>query len=391
MTLRNFDFRPLCLSFALLGIAGCDTMAKTGKSAEATPTIANVSRKDLVGYIYFDGKVFTPPGSHGIAYAPYSLTVSEVYTSVGKRVSKGSTMAKLAIPSAEANVAAAEANLKATRAAYAASRSTYDAPVIEARKALQEARETERLARAAAASGASTDLQSAIDARVAAEENLRIAEAEVGTSTLSERQAVAIASEYLAEARAGASEARVRAPISGTVTTFDPKPGMPVKAMQPLATVVDLHRLQIQGIVPPEHADAVKVGTTVLISLEGPNSDPFEGRVTDVSVLPPSKGQQSPGYLAVIKFDNSRGIVQSGAKIKRLGVRTGKVENALVVPVGALSKDENGKTIVFVQKSGNWVATPVEVGISDGALAEIKSGVTEGDIVRVVPPAPAAG
>jgi RND family efflux transporter MFP subunit len=198
-----------------------------------------------------------------------------------------------------------------------------------------------------------------------------------------ERQAVAVSQEFLADARRGAAVANIRAPISGTVVTLEAKPGLVVKSREQLATIVDLADIEIQAIVPPEFAKLVERGSSVVIALEGQNSEPFDGTVTEIEVLPPSEGQESQGYLAVIDFNNEKGWVLPGAKIKRVGVKTGEAKDVLVVPVGAIETDSAGKSSVQVQSGSEWVRKPVETGLTDGVLIEIKSGLTVGEVVKV--------
>ncbi len=357
-----------------------------GATVERSST-AKVVRQDLVGYAFFSGKVVTPMNTQVVVTSPYDLPVEEVLTSIGKRVGRGETIIKMAIPGQAVTVESAKANLASAEAALAAARAENEGPVRNAQKALAEARAAEKAARVGVQAGGSDDLTSATQARIAAEEALRAAKADVDSRLTAERQAVAAAAEYYRDARAGIKQSIIRAPISGTVIALEAKPGMQTKARQPLATIIDYRSITIQGIVPPERADEVKRDTNILIAMEGQNSDPFMGKVREVSVLPPAAGQKSAGYLAVITFDNDKGVVQPNSVVRRLGVRTGKVENALVVPVDAVTKDSNGKWVVQVQKGSEWVSTFVEPGISDGALIEIKSGLEEGQVVKVVAPA----
>ncbi len=372
---------------AALALASCTppptSGGATGTTVKTPPTTAEVIRKDLVGYVYFDGKVVVPNGAQATVLSPYDLAISEVLTSVGKRVNRGETIVKLSIPSADVAVAQAQANVQSAQSAYSAAQSANSTPVREAQRLLDEARAAERAARADVQSGGSADVVGATEARMAAEAAVAAARREAAAMAGPERQALDAANEYLKDARAGARMANVRSPISGTITSLEAKVGEPTKSKQVLANIVDLDAIRVQGVVPPEHADLVKKGTKVLIALDGENSDPFEGEVREVSVLPPSEGQKSSGYLAVIDFNNNKGVVQVGSIIKRLGVRSGKVEAALVVPIGAVTKDEDGKSVVYVQKGSDWTPVLVETGISDGALIEIKSGLSEGDKVRV--------
>lgn len=369
----------------LLLLVGCDakTTNSTGTTVTTEPTTTEVVRKDLVGYVFFDGKVIAPSGVSATVNSPYDIAVGEVLTTVGKQVNKGETIIRLSVPDLTAAVSQAEASVKAAESAYAAAKSANDTNVQEAKQRLAQAQADERAARLDIQNGGSADLQAATEARVAAELDLRQAQGDLNVAVLAEKQALDMAIEYRKDARAGVNVAAVRAPIKGTVITLEAKPGLRATSGQQLATITDLQALRIQGVVPPEHADLVKAGVKLIIALEGTNDEPLEGEVISVKVMPPSEGQTSEGYLASVRFDNRKGLVMPTTIIKRLGVRTGKVDQALVVPIGAISQDSDGKNIVHVQRGSEWVATPVEVGLSDGALNEIKEGLAEGDVVRV--------
>lgn len=364
-------------------VVGCNPTPSGSPPVTTEPTTTEVVRKDLVGYVFFDGKVVAPIGVSSTVTSPYDIAVSEVLTAVGKRVNRGETIIRLSVPDLTAAVSQAEASLRAAESAYAAAKSANDSGVREAQSRLAQAQADERAARIDVQNGGSADLQAATEMRIAAERDLRDAQGAFNLAVLAEKQSLDMAAEYLKDARTGAKVASVRAPINGTVITLEAKPGLVAKSGEQLATITDLRALRIQGVVPPQHADLVKSGVKLIIALEGPNEQPLEGEVTDIKVMPPSEGQASEGYLASVRFDNSKGLVKPGTIIKRLGVRTGKVEKALVVPIGALEQDKDGKTIVHVQRGTEWVATTVELGLSDGALTEVKSGLSEGDVVRV--------
>ena len=379
--------RHLQLGFiALAGLiilTGCDTAPTGSRTVTTEPTTTEVVRKDLVGYVFFDGKVVAPIGVSSTVTSPYDIAVSEVLTSVGKRVNRGETIIRLSVPDLTAAVSQAEASLKAAESAYAAAKSANDSGVREAQSRLAQAQADEKAARIDVQNGGSANLQGAMEMRIAAERDLRDAQGAFNLAVLAEKQSLDMAAEYLKDARTGAKVAAVRAPINGTVITLEAKPGLLAKSGEQLATITDLRALRIQGVVPPQHADLVKTGVKLIIALEGPNEEPLEGEVTDVKVMPPSEGQTSEGYLASVRFDNSKGLVKPGTIVKRLGVRTGKVEKALVVPIGAIEQDKDGKSVVHVQRGTDWVSTKVELGLSDGALTEVKSGLAEGDVVRV--------
>ncbi len=368
-----------------IGLAGCNTPAvdKTTSRAPTQVTTDVVKRQDLTGYSFFDGKLIIPDSAKATAYSPYDTPVLSVMTGDGKQVSRGQPIVKLTIPGADAAAEAAKTYASSAAAEHAANKGLNSPAVADARRLLDEARATERQARDLIANGGQADLEDATRMRMQAEETLKVVEAEYRQSVQPTKVAVDQAAAYLREAKADAARGIVRAPISGTVVSFDAQPGMMAKSKQPLATIINFSAVRVQGLVPPELKDLVVKHSRVIISLGGPSSDPLDGTVVDVSVVPPADGQTSPGYLAVIQLLKPQAIVQPTITVKRIGVKTGTVKDALVIPVGALNTID-GKSSVNVKSGDKWIATPVELGLSDGALVEIKSGLKEGDVVQVV-------
>lgn len=373
--------RMTLTGLAILLAIGCKSGPYSSSPTEVSS--AKAVRQDLVGYAFFEGKVVTPPGAQAVVASPYDIALGEVLVSQGKRIGRGTTIATMQLPDLKASVDQGGLRLKAAQSSYAAAKALNEAPVREAERALVEARMAEKQARDDVQAGGSSDLVAATEVRKMAEAAGQAAKAAMNALVLLEKQDVDMAMEYLKDARAGARIANIRTPISGTVVTLDAKPGLVVKAQQTLATIIDLAAIRIQGVVHPDQKDLVKRGDEVLIALEGANSDPFNGVVKEVSILPPSEGQASQGYLAVIDFNNEKGWVLPGTMIKRLGVKTGMVKDVLVVPAGAVTS-KDGKSTVLVQKGAEWIATEVTIGLTDGAVVEIKSGLNEGDVVKVI-------
>ena len=189
-----------------------------------------------------------PRGDVAIVAAPYGAgdaRVAEIFVSVGDRVSRGDTLARLdnmqalesAVLTAEATLAIRQATLAQTRSAVAASRAEAQATLDQARAASREAQanlaRTEGLAERGVATDATLDT-----ARTAAEEaGLAVARAEAtlarftGTA-LDDQPDVVVAARNvdaaraeLARARADMARAEVRAPIDGTILEVNATPG----------------------------------------------------------------------------------------------------------------------------------------------------------------------
>ncbi|MBI5708064.1 MAG: HlyD family efflux transporter periplasmic adaptor subunit [Armatimonadetes bacterium] len=342
-----------------------------------------MKRQDLVGYSFFDGRLLVPEGARATAYAPYDTKVASLVTGIGKLVRRGDPIIRLEVPGADAATTAAKSNVDAARADYSAQKGSSSDPLHEAQRALAEAQASEKAARDTVANGGQADIEYAAQVRMDAQAVLKQVQQELRDTLQPSKDALRRASETLVSARADAAKGVVRAPISGTVVWLEAQPGMAVTGKQLLATVINFDVVRVQGLVPAELKDLVAKNSRVIIAMSGPNSDPFDGVVLDVTVVPPVEGKTGPGYLASIRFLAPRAIAQPVLSVKRIGVRTGSLKGVLVVPVGALTT-KDGKSTVNVQSGETWVVTEVQTGMTDGALVEIKSGLAEGAVVRVI-------
>ncbi|MCW5936591.1 MAG: efflux RND transporter periplasmic adaptor subunit [Fimbriimonadaceae bacterium] len=375
---------PLALIAFL--IAGCGEgsgpIAK-GDAKRAEPKTVAVAKQDIVGYEFFDGELMTPPDAQAVITSPYDTRVEEVVSAVGNPVNRGETLIKLQIPGVDSAKANAKAGAASAEAAYEAERAQVSQPLRDARKHLEEARANEKAGRDAAAAGETVDLEALTVERKAAESEVARLQAEVNATLQPSKSAVRAAQTDLELAKEAEEKGILRSPIGGYIVAMDAKPGLDAKAKQVLATVVNPSQLRVKGKVPPEMKDMVKEGTDVVVTMVGAEK-PLLGRVLSVSVLPPvGDSGTSPGYEAVIRFRDIKGAI-SPSKVTGIGVKTGTADDVLVVPVGAIH-NKDGEKYVEVKRGNDWVSTPVETGLSDGALIEVKMGLKEGDMVRFFP------
>ncbi len=377
--------KPSLLFFAFLALGGCAVPVGTGSGHEAKPaqfTTDVVKRQNLIGYSFFDGKMVIPATAIATAYSPYDAPVAEVLTQLGKRVQRGAPIVKLTIQGADEAAKAAKADLSASRTSYIAQKGDTAQPVQDAQNALKAARANELETRNAIASGGEGDMAYATSMRVDAETALAAAKQIQRQALAPTKNAMDSASSLLADAHQDAKKGIVRAPISGTVTSLDAKPGLAATAKQSLAVIVNFSQVNIQGLVPAELKDLVKKHSPVIIAMTGKSSDPIDGTVTDIDVVPPSAGQTGNGYMALIMMKNPGALIQPNNLVRRIGVRSGSANGVLTVPQLAIHQT-NGKATVTLKSGDAWIETPITTGISDGALTEVKSGLKEGSEVRI--------
>lgn len=173
----------------------------------------------------------------------------------------------------------------------------------------------------------------------------------------------------------------VVAPEAGDLTSFELVKGQPVSLGVEVATLTPA-RYHVMGTVDP----------VMLYRLVGA---PTEGQVT-------IQGGPAPftctGLNVQVSEDGATSVVcavpadqQVFAGLKAtLAVTVGAAEDALLVPTTAV-KGGSGTGVVWLDADGSTEEREVELGVTDGTLVQVISGLAEGDIVRQFVPGTTAG
>lgn len=173
------------------------------------------------------------------------------------------------------------------------------------------------------------------------------------------------------------SYANVTAPIAGVIAQRSIKPGNFVQINTPIFRIVDISRLEATLNVPERELETLKAGLPVNLQVDALPGKTFTGSVDRVApVVDPGSGT----FRVICAFD-AGGLLQPGM-FGRMQIDYDKRADALVVPRTALLDDE-GDPAVFALRSGKAVRVPVKLGYVDGAWAEVRSGLKQGDQVVV--------
>ena len=302
-------------------------------ATEVAVRVAKIARATLCGHVTAYGTVEAePPGERPAASARVAASAAGVVATVncieGQRVKKGAILFQL--DSRAADVAAQKARVAVE----------FAEKNFERQKKLLQIEGTSRK-----------------------------------TMQEAEQQLAAVRNE-LAAAQTQQSFLRVQAPLSGTVTRVNVKPGEAVDLATVLAEMVDLDRLVVNTSVPSAELSALKPGqpvevladrTTppVLASLAfiSPQVDAKTGTASVRATLPSNAGLR-PGQFVTLR------IVSEEHK------------GRLAVPIASVVKDAEGNTVIALVTGDKAVQKPVKAGLRDGALVEIEGeGLKEGDTV----------
>src|ERR1017187_77516 len=190
----------------------------------------------------------------------------------------------------------------------------------------------------------------------------------------------------LQDAEAQLASLRVIAPLSGTVTRLNVKPGESVDVNTVVAEVIDLNRLAVSAAIPAAEANDLKIGEAVQISGSG---------------FQPVDGQDARSTTATLAFVSPAVDATSGTVLTRAtlaadsGLRPGQFVHLLIVtavhtnclaaPIESVVTDEIGHSIIALVNGDAATQMPVQTGFRENGWVEIAgTGLKEGDSVVTV-------
>lgn len=156
--------------------------------------------------------------------------------------------------------------------------------------------------------------------------------------------------------------------------------GAMLSANAPIASVIDINTLKAVIHVIELDYPRVRAGQGALITTDAYPGRVFTGTIERVAPILKEAARQARVEIAI---SNPEGILKPGMFV-RVEIEYNRHDNATVVPVNALIKTSNGRS-VFLADMENMRArrVPVEVGIVNGTLAEVVSPAVTGFVVIV--------
>ncbi len=165
------------------------------------------------------------------------------------------------------------------------------------------------------------------------------------------------------------------APISGVVAQRMVKQGNLIQPNAPLFRIVDDSRLEAVLNVPERELATIKAGLPVTLLVDAVSGKRFTGTIDRIS---PVVDAGSGTFRVVCAFSGGGGL-KSGM-FGRIGIVYDSRTDALTIPRIALLEDE-GEPAVYAVRDDKAVRVSLKLGYIDGELAEVRSGLKEGDAV----------
>ncbi len=178
----------------------------------------------------------------------------------------------------------------------------------------------------------------------------------------------------------------LKAPIDGVVTRTYVSPGQQVRAGEPLFSIADMSKLWMEVHVPAFRQSKIGTAESAVVHIQGSDDmyhlEQLQGRLLHVS----NEIDPATRTLSLTYEINNPGLRFQSGLFATVEIDSKRKENILAVPVSALIEDE-GTYSVFVQLSGeSFEKREVVTGIRNREMAEILSGLSEGERVVTVNP-----
>lgn len=167
----------------------------------------------------------------------------------------------------------------------------------------------------------------------------------------------------------------ITAPISGVIAQRMFKDGNLVGLNAPVFRIVDNSRLEAVLNVPERELATLKVGLPIKLTVDALPGQVFAGVIDRLS---PVVDSGSGTFRVVGAFPGTGGL--RPGMFGRINIVYDQRDEALTIPRTALLEDE-GESAVYTVRNKKAVRVPVQLGYVNGELAEIRSGLKEGEPV----------
>ena len=172
------------------------------------------------------------------------------------------------------------------------------------------------------------------------------------------------------------------APISGTVTALNINVGDTAASGSSAITISNIDQpYALDAYLDAKDWGQVRTGYEVEVTFDIIPDQVFTGTVTNVYPILDTTSSNSALVHITARLNDPIAYELPSGSAASVDVVGGRAENAVLVPVEALHEIEDGKYTLFVMESGKLRLRTVEVGLQDLTKAEIRSGLSAGDIV----------
>ncbi len=338
--------------------------------AQTVPNTVSVGRGDIETTVLASGVL--EASSLVSVGAEVSGSVKAVHVALGEAVSRGDLLVEIdslnqenAVKSAEAALAGIEAQKRNQQANLSKAESTL-------------ARQQQLSANSLISQ---TDLENAQLAVEQARAQIDQLDAQLAQAELT-----------VESAKLDLSRTQIVAPSDGTIVALTVSEGQTLNANSATPTVAKIANLDTMVIrAEISEADVVKVsaGQRVYFTILGEPNNQIEATLREVEPAPTSIASDAAASGSAVYYNGLFDVPNPGHKLRismtaSVTIVLDEARNVLTLPATLVSRrgpDGSAMVMVYDQQSEESRPARVEVGLNNNITAEIRSGLSEGDLV----------
>jgi len=184
------------------------------------------------------------------------------------------------------------------------------------------------------------------------------------------RAQLAVDEARLSSAQTRLSKTVIKAPFAGVVGLRKVSPGEYVTAGQELVSLVQLDPIKLDFRVPEASLGRIKAGQALSIDVDAFPGESFAG---SVYAIDPQLDTAGRSVILRATIANTQGRLRPGL-FARVNLELGERANALLLPEQVLWP-QGDKQFVYVVDNGTAKLVEVSIGVRQGGMVEITSGL----------------
>ncbi|MFZ7101394.1 MAG: efflux RND transporter periplasmic adaptor subunit [Peptococcaceae bacterium] len=168
----------------------------------------------------------------------------------------------------------------------------------------------------------------------------------------------------------------IKASISGVITEVHTEQGALASAQTPLAVITNIDSLEIDTSVNEMQVNKIMEGDELGVFIPSADHSLFDGKIESIS---PVMNESIKAYPVVITVENRDNVIKAGMYAE-VEIVTDVHPDVVLVPTEAVIT-RDGASRVYVVEGETAVAKSVEIGLNNGTVTEILSGLSKGESI----------
>jgi HlyD family secretion protein len=201
-----------------------------------------------------------------------------------------------------------------------------------------------------------------------------------GTDVAILEQQIALSQLAVDRAHSAVGDAKLVAPLSGTLLSLDIDSGENVNAQQPIATVADVDNLRVTADIDEIDVGRVTANMPVTVTLDAYPGVKMAGHIERIDPGATQK-QGSTVYRATISFTAAEDVIPREGMAADVDITAQRKEGVLLLPNRAFEQVGTRQYVTLAGEGNPKVE--VETGLTNNTDTEVISGLEEGQVVLI--------